>query len=206
MVRLGSRPSNFLEIVVLPAPEGEERTSISPRRLTSMKPDDPAGALISLKSLSLDVLDLLAQLLDRRLQVDPDVGEADIGALGAERVGLAVEFLAEEIELAPDRAPFGDEIARRRDMRGEPVQFLAHVGLAGEDRGFLSQAVLIERVEALQQLGELLLHFLPDRQRLSAGTLGRRLAQALDFVQMRADEVGQPFALDLAHLREAVDR
>src|SRR3569623_574806 len=100
MVRLGSRPSSLREIVVLPAPEGEERTSISPRRLTSMNPEDPVGLLI--KPSSLDVLDLLAQLLDRRLQVDPDAGEADIGALGTERVGLAVEFLAEEVELAPD--------------------------------------------------------------------------------------------------------
>src|ERR1044072_2130876 len=102
MVRFGSRPSSLREIVVLPAPEGEERTSISPRRLTSMKPDD-AGAVITLESSSLDVLDVLAQLLDRRLQVEPDAGEADIGALGAERVGLAVEFLAEEIELASHR-------------------------------------------------------------------------------------------------------
>src|SRR5690242_16530562 len=139
MVRLGSSPKSFREIVVLPAPEGEERTSISPRRLTSMKPDDPAAVLI--KSSSLDVLDLLAQLLDRRLQVDADAGEADIGTLGAERVGLAVEFLAEEVELAPDGAALGDEVARRRDMGVQPVQLLAHIGLAGKHRGLLCKAI-----------------------------------------------------------------
>src|SRR5690349_20450158 len=205
MVRLGSRPSSFLEIVVLPAPDGEERTSISPRRLTSMKPDD-AGAVIVLESSSLDVLDLLAQLLDRRLQVDPDTGEADIGALGAERIGLAVEFLAEEVELAPDRAALGHQIARRRNMGVEPVQLLAHIRLAGENRGFLRQTVLVQRRQALQQFGELLLHLLPNRQRLGAGTLRRRLAEALNLVHMRGDEIGEALAFDLAHLGEAVDR
>src|SRR3954466_3325398 len=107
MVRLGSSPSSLREIVVLPAPEGEERTSISPRCLTSTKPDDPAVPLIS--GFSLDILDLLAQLLDRGLQLDADIGEADIGALGAERVGLAVELLAEEVELAPDGTALADK-------------------------------------------------------------------------------------------------
>src|SRR3954447_20939509 len=101
MVSVGSSPSSLREIVVLPAPEGEERTNISPRRLTSTNPDDPAGAFIASplvpgESPSLDVLDLLAQLLDRRLELDADRGEADIRTLGAERVGLAVELLAQE--------------------------------------------------------------------------------------------------------------
>src|SRR5262245_34246194 len=130
MVRFGSSPSSLREIVVLPAPEGEERTSIKPRRLTSMKPDDPAPLCDRwplMDSSSLDVLDLLAQLLDRGFELDADIGEADIGALGAKRVGLAVEFLAEEVELPPDRAAFRHEIARGRDMRGEAIQLLAHV-------------------------------------------------------------------------------
>src|SRR4051794_11367570 len=147
MVSADSSPSSLREIVVLPAPEGEESTSIRPRRLTSMKPDVAAGAVIVpmspfTGSPSLDVLDLLAQLLDGGLQVDADGGEADIGALGAEGVGFGVELLAEEVELASDRAALGDEIARRRDMRRQPVQFFPDVGLARQDCGFLCQPVL----------------------------------------------------------------
>jgi hypothetical protein len=52
-------------IVVLPAPEGEERTRSSPRLVP--KGDASTGVL-------LDVLHLLAQLLDRGLERKTDAG------------------------------------------------------------------------------------------------------------------------------------
>ena len=47
---------------------------------------------------SLDVLHLLAQLLDGDLHLDRDVGQGQRRGLGAERVGLAQEFLDQEVE------------------------------------------------------------------------------------------------------------
>ena len=46
----------------------------------------------------LDILRLLAQLLDGCLKLDAQIGQGQIVGLRAERVGLAVELLAQEIE------------------------------------------------------------------------------------------------------------
>src|SRR6476469_6030800 len=83
--------SSCRDRVVLPAPDGEDRTSIRPRRWM-------AGA-----SASFDILDLLPHALDGALEVDADARQLDVGRLRAQRIGLAIELLAEEVELAPDR-------------------------------------------------------------------------------------------------------
>src|SRR3546814_17946870 len=51
-----------------------------------------------------DILGLLAQPVDHQLEVEADRGESRVEGLGAERVGFAVEFLGEEVELAPHPA------------------------------------------------------------------------------------------------------
>ena len=73
--------SSLRESVVLPAPDGEDRTSIKPRRATVLCFAAPASSLFH-------ILDLLAELFDRGLQLKPDIGELDIIGLGAERVRL----------------------------------------------------------------------------------------------------------------------
>ncbi len=65
--------------------------------------------------------------------------------LGAERVGLAVELLHQEVELAPDRPVAGDQRARRRDVRLQPVELLGHVGLHRDQRQLLRQPRLVDR-------------------------------------------------------------
>src|SRR5690349_3886682 len=75
--------------VDLPAPEGEESTSISPRR--------PAIAA------SLDILNLLAELIDYRLHLEADPGKRAVARLGAERVYFPIQLLREEVETPPDR-------------------------------------------------------------------------------------------------------
>src|SRR4051812_26485032 len=95
--------------VDLPAPDGDDRIRRSPRRVSS------ATAL-------LHVLDLLAELLDHGLEVEPEAREGDVVRLGAERVGLAPELLGEEVEPAPDCAAGCEKLARRRDMGDEPVE------------------------------------------------------------------------------------
>src|ERR1700761_4091758 len=70
--------------VVLPAPEGEERIRIIPRR--RMRPR------------SFDVLHLLAQLLDMRAQFEPLRRQRSVVRLGAQGIGLAPELLGQKIQ------------------------------------------------------------------------------------------------------------
>src|SRR5271166_5210884 len=68
--------------VVLPAPDGEDRIRIMPRRL--------AFAISNLFSrISLDVLGLLAELLDLGPEFKPLRRQRDVVGLGAEGVRLA---------------------------------------------------------------------------------------------------------------------
>jgi hypothetical protein len=76
--------------VVFPAPEGEESTSIRPRR-----------AICSLASFN--ILNLFAQPVDRGLERQPGLRDLRIVGLRADRVGLAVEFLGQEFQAAADR-------------------------------------------------------------------------------------------------------
>src|SRR5438552_947343 len=73
--------------VVLPAPDGAETMKSSPRRPEPL----------------LDILDLLAHLLELRLRGDHELGHAQTVGLRAHRVDLAVHLLQQKVELAPAR-------------------------------------------------------------------------------------------------------
>lgn len=60
----GSRASNCLDSVVLPAPEGEDNTNRSPRRAVT---DDVAELF--------NVLHLFAKLINHGFELQPDMGE-----------------------------------------------------------------------------------------------------------------------------------
>ena len=87
--------------VDFPAPEGEERMIKRPRRVMDL----------------LNVLHLLAHLVDGRLEVKPDPGEGLKARLGTHRVGLAVEFLHQKVELAPHQTALPDQFSRRISPR-----------------------------------------------------------------------------------------
>src|SRR5579872_2460629 len=120
---------------VLPAPDGLETISINPRR-----------------DASLDILHLLAQLIDRRLEFEPDGRKRGRGRLRTQRVGLAHELLGQEVEPAADARAFGQQRTRRGDMRAQPVELFANVGPASHDRRFLHDA-LVELARAIDQFG-----------------------------------------------------
>src|SRR6185436_11524235 len=110
---LESFSSNCRDSVVLPAPEGEDKTSIRPRRW------------IAAASASFDILDLLPHALDGAFQIDADSRQLDVGRLRTQRIGLAIELLAEEIELAADRIVLpglGEQAARLGDVRSQAVE------------------------------------------------------------------------------------
>ncbi len=65
------------------------------------------------------------------LRIEPDGGDRAIVRLGAERVGLALNSCASEIELAADRPALGEQTPAPlgRDSEGsEPVELLADIG------------------------------------------------------------------------------
>src|ERR1700722_2932432 len=102
-----------------------------------------AGSRPSLR-ISLDVLHLLAELLDLSSQFKPLRGQAHVIGLGAKRARLPPQLLGQEIEPAPDRSPLVDQRPRGGDMGLEPVELFADVSLGREQNGLLVEAVLIE--------------------------------------------------------------
>src|SRR5580704_8912916 len=128
--------NNMRVSVVLPAPEGEERINKRPRRLVAM-----AG--------SLDILNLFAQLLDLAAQIEADRSQGDVVRLGAERIGLARQFLREKIEPPADWPAGAHQFARRRHMGRQPIELLANIGLGGQKHRLLMKAVLVEAAAGL---------------------------------------------------------
>src|SRR5208337_1226876 len=106
--------------------------------------DDAAPARRHLSKDSLDVLNLLAELLDLRPQFKPLCSQSHIVRLGRERIGLTAELLGEEIEPPPDGAALVEQSSRGGDMGFEPVKLLANVRLGGDEDRLLMQAVLVE--------------------------------------------------------------
>src|SRR5271163_2577282 len=101
--------------------------------------------------ISLDVLHLLAELLDLRSQFKPLRREADVIGLGAEGARLARKLLGEEIEPPSDRPAPVDQRPSGSDMGLEPVELLANVGLGREQDRLLVKAVLIEAARGPHQ-------------------------------------------------------
>src|SRR5450631_478442 len=119
--------------VVLPAPDGDERINIKPRRPSGVF---WPGAVLSLAkwlssgmSFLLDVLDLLAELLDFDAQFETKRRQARVVRFGAQRIGLAGQFLGQEVEPAADRAARRQQIAGSGGVRRETVQFFPDIGL-----------------------------------------------------------------------------
>src|SRR5207302_67978 len=105
---------------------------------------------------SLQILNLLAELLDDALELEPDIGELDVIRLGAQRVGLALQLLREEIQPAPDGTAACQQISALVHMRSKSIQLLADVGLGGNQNCFLMQTIRIETVGNAKQRRDLL--------------------------------------------------
>src|SRR5262245_28761473 len=144
----GSAASRRRASVVLPAPDGDDRTSSIPLR---------AMRGPSLTSPLLNVLDLLAHLIDHRFELETGPRRLRVARLGAQGVGLAVELLGQEVEPATGRLAAVEQLARRRDVRGEALQFLLHVGAGRQQRGLLVETRLVEAGARFQEPPDLLL-------------------------------------------------
>src|SRR3954452_7770507 len=124
---VGSRWSSARTRLVLPPTEGAATTN----RLPGTAP--PAGPAAP----SLNILHLLAHLLDQHLELQRSVRQFGVDGLRAERVGLAIEFLHEEIETLAAAAARSEHSPHFRHVSAQPADFLRDVDLRCEQRELL---------------------------------------------------------------------
>ena len=147
----GSRSIRRRVIVVLPAPEGEDSTSRKPRRRSREGRRRGRDRRVAAHSM---FCTCSRNCSIARLQREPDAGQLDVGRFRAQRVGLAVELLAQEIELTADRVVAAEQFARLRDVGAQPVQLLADIGARDEHRQFLRDPLLRHGRGETGELGE----------------------------------------------------
>ena len=94
----------------------------------------------------LQILDLLAELLDHALELETDIGQLPVVCLGAQRIRFAVEFLGQEIEPPADRAALPHHALRLFHMGGKTVKLLAHVRPGGDQDRLLVQPIGIKPI------------------------------------------------------------
>src|SRR3954469_1958635 len=142
----GSRLSSSFTSEVLPAPEGATTTNRLPLA-------------------SLNVLHLLAHLLDEHLELHRDARHVVRDRLGTQGVGLAVQLLAEEIQALADGAALAQHAAEFRDVGVKAPDLLLHVDARGVEDDLLLDALVGGRGGRLGDArGELLLERLHGRR------------------------------------------
>ena len=181
-------------IVVLPAPEGDDRTSMSP--LLAM----PFPILLT------RCLDLLAQLVDDGLEFEPGARGFDVGGLRADRIGFAIELLGEKVEFAADRLAARDQFVRRGDMRAQAVELLLDVGPGGQQQRLLVQAFRIESGARFREPSDQLGKPRRDRRRLLGRGGGGNFDQSRDRLELLLDHRLQPLALAAPRAHKLIKR
>jgi ABC-type glycerol-3-phosphate transport system substrate-binding protein len=153
----------------------------------------------------LDVLDLLAHLLERGLGADDRGADLGGGRLGADRVELAADLLDEEVEPPADRTVAFDQRTRLVEVAGEPDQLLRDVGAIGEDRDLLRDPRVVDPVFVDQPL-----HAVVQPARELVRGIGREhgdlCARGDQLVEPRVEIRGERAALGVAHPIELRER
>ena len=136
------------------------------------------------------------------LELEADRRQLARPRLRAERVGLAVELLHQEVEPAPDRAALGDQRSRRGDVRLQPVELLGDVGLHRDQRQLLGEPGLVDRRRRRQHRLEPAPHQLSGAGGAALGRLARRRHQPADPLELGFDGRGERRPLGGATGRE----
>src|SRR5918997_284882 len=129
--------------VPLPPPEGELMTNRMPRATGGVS-SASASAVSSRVVGSLNVLHLLAELLDLGLDRERRLLDRRVRRFREHGVGLAVELLQQEVEPLADLGVRVDALAELRDVAPQPRQLLRDVAPVGEVRDLLREPALIE--------------------------------------------------------------
>src|SRR5262245_22888097 len=121
------------------APVGLARISHTPwgLRCSFGAADTASGGEKRIHHPLLQVLHLLAKLLDHALELKADIGEFHIIGLRAQGIDLAIELLRQEIQPPAHRPARFDEEAGLSDMADETIEILTHMGLGGDQARLL---------------------------------------------------------------------
>src|SRR5947208_13034037 len=95
---------------LLPAPEGAVMTNSLPLTL-------------------LNVLHLLAHLLDEQLQFECAIGYLRARGLGGERIGFAIEFLCEEVQALARSTSVTQHSIDFRKVHRQPLELFVDIAL-----------------------------------------------------------------------------
>src|SRR5512141_590371 len=161
----GSRSSSALTMLLLPPPDGAATTNRQPdapglrvvivipgllartaQAVTSVcrphsigprRPLRGSARLAPRPRLSFEVLHLLAHLFDQHLELERHLRQLRVDRFRAERIGLAMQLLREEVEPLADTAALRQHAADFADVRREPRDFLGDVDPCREQREFL---------------------------------------------------------------------
>src|SRR5580693_4101146 len=123
--RPGTHPSSLRVSVDLPEPEGAEMMKT-------------AGGRVVIRGASFQIERLLANLFDRRLGQDrqfrdPEARFARAAGLRKNRIGLAIHFLQQEIQLLAGFAAGLEYAAKLARMDFQAGKFFADVAAIGQD-------------------------------------------------------------------------
>src|SRR5882762_4055487 len=105
-------------------------------------PTRSTPAAQSLSPYSFDVLYLLPQLFDLRLDLQRQAGDCQrlafyAGRFGQHRIGLAMHFLQEKIQLLPHLARAVKQFRELLQVAPQPVQFFTDIAAFRKQSGFL---------------------------------------------------------------------
>ena len=129
-----------------------------------------------------------------------------VDRLGAQRVGLAVELLRQEIEAPPGRLARVEQLARAGDVRAQALQLLLDVGARRQHRRLLVEPVSSRRGSVSSSRASCSLR----RLRMASGVRAGEAAIAATSVSMAASWsrtiARQPAAFRLARAHHGLER
>ena len=86
---------------------------------------------------------LLAHLFNDEFEFERGLGLCQAGGFGAERIGLAVEFLHQKIEFFADIAALAQVLACIAQMSVEAIQLFGDINPNGGQADFLLDATMV---------------------------------------------------------------
>src|SRR2546428_649894 len=97
------------------------------------------------RARSLKILHLRAHLLDQALRCERRLTDLEVVGLRGDRVDLAVQLLDQEVERPTHGPALGEHERALLEVRAEPGELLAHVGLLRPDRHLAEDPRLVDR-------------------------------------------------------------
>src|SRR5581483_236644 len=152
---------------------------------------------------SFDVLNLLAHLLDQDLELERYLGDLGVHGLRAQRVGLAMQLLSQEVQALARAAALRQYPPYFGDVGGQPCDLLRDVHFCREQRKLLLEPLLIGIEAGLAQARAEPL----DIRRMQRGHARRDARDLrLDAVAARVEDGAQFRALARPRRREVAQR